>query len=107
MPPEAQTLAFEERKAEIDDLAADLRKVSRRAWKKPASFVLSMIGATWTVVLGNPIGAILAGAGSVINTLGAKRSVETGAYSYLFSARSRYLESSKNRLILKANRPLV
>jgi hypothetical protein len=91
MPPEAQMLAFEERQTEIDDLAAGLRKLSRRAWKKPASFALSMIGATWTVVMGNPIGAILAGAGSVINTLGAKGTVETGAYSYLFSARSKYL----------------
>jgi hypothetical protein len=89
MPPEARTVAFEERQAGIDDLAADLRKMSRRAWKKPASFALSMLGASWTVIMGNPIGAILAGAGSVINTLGAKGTVDTGAYSYLFSAPGR------------------
>ena len=91
MQPEAQAIAFEERQAEIDDLAADLRKVSRRAWKRPASFALTMIGATWTMIMGNPIGAILAGAGGVLNTLGGRGTVDTGAYSYLFSARSRYL----------------
>jgi hypothetical protein len=66
MPPEAQAIAFEERQAEIDDLAADLRKVSRRAWKRPASFALTMVGATWTAIMGNPIGAFLAGAGGVL-----------------------------------------
>jgi hypothetical protein len=91
MSLEAQALAYEERQAEIDDLAAGLRKVSRRAWKKPASFALSMLGATWTVVMGNPIGAILAGAGTVLNTIGAGGTVDTGAYSYLFNARNRYV----------------
>ena len=90
MPADARALAFEERQSEIDDLAANLRKISRRAWKRPASFALSMLGATWTVILGNPIGAILAGAGSVLNTFGTKGAVDTGAYSYLFSARNRY-----------------
>jgi hypothetical protein len=91
MPPETRQVAFEERQAEIDELAASLRRVSRRAWKKPASFALSILGATWTVIMGNPIGALLAGAGSVLNTFGGKGTVDTGAYSYLFSARNRYL----------------
>jgi hypothetical protein len=91
MSPEERTLAFEDRQAKIDDLAADLRKLSRRAWKRPASFALSMLGATWTIVMGNPIGAILAGAGGVLSALGAGSTVDTGAYSYLFNARNRYL----------------
>jgi hypothetical protein len=89
MPPEAQSLAYEERQAEIDDLAGGLRKVSRKAWKQPRSFALSMLGATWTLVAGNPIGAVLSGAGAVLKMASASN-VDTGAYSYLFNARSKY-----------------
>jgi hypothetical protein len=91
MPQDAQALPFEERQAEIDDLAAGLRTVSRRAWKKPASFCLSILGATWTLMMGNPIGAILSGAGAVLSNIGGTKAPDTGAYSYLFSARNRYV----------------
>lgn len=89
MPPDGQALAFEQRQEELDDLASALRKLSRKAWKQPASFGLSMVGAGWTLATGNPIGAALAGAGALLR-LGGSGKVETGAYSYLFNARSKY-----------------
>jgi len=78
--------AFEDRQAEIDDLAAGLRGRSRRAWGQPASFALSIAGATWTAVSGDPLGALLAG-GSALVGLAAGEKKEANAYSYLFSAR--------------------
>jgi hypothetical protein len=47
-------------RAEIDDLAGDLRRRSRKAWGQPASFALSIAGAAWTGISGDPLGALLA-----------------------------------------------
>jgi hypothetical protein len=89
MSPETQALAFQQRQAELESIASELRNTSRRAWKQPASFALTMVGAGWTVATGDPLGAVLAGAGGVLG-LGKSERAETGAYSYVFSARSRY-----------------
>jgi hypothetical protein len=82
-------LAFEQRQDELKGLAASLVKASRKAWKQPASFGMSMVGAGWTLAGGNPIGAALAGAGALLR-LGGSDKPQTGAYSYLFNARSKY-----------------
>ena len=89
MPPDGQMLAFEQRKSDLDDLAAGLRKLSGEAWKQPTSFALSMVGAAWTLKSGNPIGAALAGAGALVKASGTTK-VSTGAYSYLFNAHAKY-----------------
>jgi hypothetical protein len=89
MPPETQALAFQQRQEELESIASELRKTSRRAWKQPASFALTMIGAGWTASTGDPVGAVLAGAGGILG-LGASEPAQTGAYSYVFTARSRY-----------------
>ena len=47
---EEQELAFQARQSELDEIAASLRRVSRKAWKKPASFVLTLSGSVWTLV---------------------------------------------------------
>lgn len=89
MPAAEQQIAFEQRQAELDELAADLRRTSRKAWKKPASFALTFAGAAWTYTSGDPLGAVLAGAGALVG-LGKDESPQSSAYSYLFSARERY-----------------
>src|SRR5262249_42872485 len=89
MPPEAQALAFQERQEELESIASNLRKVSRRAWKQPASFAMTMIGAGWTATTRDLLGAVLAGAGGVLGLAGSEPA-QTGAYSYVFSARSKY-----------------
>ena len=81
--------AFALRQAELDDMASDLRKKSRKAWRKPASFGLGLAGAAVSLAHGNPIGAALSvGAG----ILGYKSEMPqpTGAYSYLFTAQRRF-----------------
>lgn len=89
MPPEERELAFEDRQARLDVLAAGLKRTSRRAWKKPASFALGLTGAAWTLTSGDPLGAVLAGAGAILG-LASSEKVDVGAFSYLFSARGRY-----------------
>jgi hypothetical protein len=81
--------ALKARLEEIRDIANDLKTASRKSWKRPASFALSITGAAWTLKTGDPIGALLA-AGAAI--LGAEKAAapETGAYSYLFRAATRY-----------------
>jgi hypothetical protein len=89
MPPEDQQAMLDERQEEIASLASDLRKTSKKAWKKPATFVLSAAGAVWRLYQGDVIGASIAG-GAALLSLEKGATVDTGAYSYLFSARNRF-----------------
>lgn len=89
LPARQRERAFRDRQEEIRELAADLKRTGRKAWKKPASFGLSVAGAAWTVTTGDPIGALLAAAGAITG-LGAEGEPQVNAYSYLFAARSRY-----------------
>jgi hypothetical protein len=89
MSVEERELAFEDRQATLDELAANLKRTSRRAWKKPASFALGFTGAAWTLASGDPLGAVLAGAGALLGLEGSDN-VDVGAYSYLFRAQERY-----------------
>jgi hypothetical protein len=78
-----------ERQSELDQLSADLRAKHRVAWRKPASFALGAAGAVWTATTGDPWGAILT-AGSLVTGLTKNNRNRGGAFSYLFSARSRF-----------------
>ncbi len=89
MSSEEKDLAFDDRQARLDEMAASLRQASRKAWKKPASFALGLTGAAWTLASGNPLGAVLAGAGAVLG-LESSQEVDVGAFSYLFRAHQRY-----------------
>jgi cold shock CspA family protein len=89
LPEGDREAVFEERQDELNDLANDLRKKSRVAWRKPASFVLGLAGAYWSFHTGDPMAALLTGgalaAGGVDKTGG-----DAGAYSYIFAAQERY-----------------
>jgi hypothetical protein len=88
LPATEREQAFDDREAELTDMATDLRKRARKSWKRPASFVIGIAGAAWRLSGGDIIGAIL-GTGAAI--LGAKgERSETSAYSYLFAAHRRY-----------------
>jgi len=78
---------FQARQDEIDEIGNELRKVSRSAWKTPASFTLGITGAVWTLVSGDLLGAVLAGGGAITG-LSATESADAGAYTYLFNSRS-------------------
>jgi hypothetical protein len=81
--------AFDLRQAELDDLASDIRKKARKAWKKPAAFGFSLTGAAVSLAAGHPLAAGLSLSASLLGyTPGAK--LEMGAYSYLFRASERY-----------------
>jgi hypothetical protein len=80
--------AFRDRQEEIRELAADLKRTGRKAWKKPASFALGIAGAAWMVKTGDLIGGLLATAGLV--TGAGSDAQRVNAYSYLFRARNRY-----------------
>lgn len=89
MSKEEKELAFEDRQAKLDKMAAELKRTSRTAWKKPASFALGFTGAAWTAVSGDPLGAVLAGAGAILGLQGSEK-VDVGAFSYPFRANERY-----------------
>lgn len=88
MPEEERQAAFELRQAELDEIASDLRKSARKAWRKPSSFGLTLAGAalSWA---SSPIGALLRAASAMAGYESSKGPV-MGAYSYLFKAQSRF-----------------
>jgi hypothetical protein len=88
MSPAEQIVAFALRQAELDDLANDLRKRARTAWKRPASFALTLVGAAASFTTA-PVAAAI-GIGARLVGYESLRNVDTGAYSYLFSARRRF-----------------
>ena len=92
LPSDERATAMDDRQEELADLANALRKMSRKAWKLPASFALSGAGAVWTAASGNPLGALLA-LGALATGLEKGGKAEAGAFSFLFSApgRNRYL----------------
>lgn len=82
-PEDRERLAYE-RTEEIGDHAAALR-AARRSFARPAAaFCLTVAGATWTLVSGDPVGGILAAlsAASGLTVPAAPAS----AYTYLFTA---------------------
>jgi hypothetical protein len=89
MPAPDRAAALSERVEALDDLAHDLRRTARRAWKRPASFALGVAGASWTYATGDPVGAILA-AGALALSAADSPPKEAGAFSYLFAAHERY-----------------
>lgn len=89
VPEEERSEMFAARQAELDDLASDLKRASRRAWKQPSSFALTLAGAAWTALSGDPLSAIL-GLGGAALTLGGSGGPNAGAYSYLFQASRRF-----------------
>ena len=89
LPTREREKAFRDRQEQISDLASDLKRTGWKAWKKPASFALTITGAAWTWQTGDPIGALLAAIGAAAGTIGADNK-RVNAYSYLFRARSRY-----------------
>ena len=76
-----------ERRQEIADAAADIRRFTmRELGKNPTSlgFALGFVGSAWSLSTGDYVGAALAAAGGLIpGFLGQKEKVS--AYSYLFS----------------------
>jgi hypothetical protein len=52
------TVALMDRRSELRDLAADLKNYSRRAWKRPAYFGLTMVGAAIVWKTTGPLEAI-------------------------------------------------
>lgn len=89
MPEQDRTAAFQDRQSQLDDLASDLKRKARSAWKRPASFALGLAGASWTYTTGNPIGALLAAGALVLRGAGSDQH-EAGAFTYLFAAHEQY-----------------
>ena len=88
MSKEEQEVSFAIRQTELNDFASELRNRARKAWKRPASFALTLAGAGASVVTAPIATAIRLGA----QVIGRQQPSETttGAYSYLFSARRRF-----------------
>jgi hypothetical protein len=89
LPQQDQADALDERQSEISAEAEALRKLTRRAWKKPASFVLGLAGATWRATAGDFVGAAIS-AGAALAGADFSKPKESEAYSYLFKAHRRF-----------------
>jgi hypothetical protein len=84
IPTEDRPSAERDRRAEIEDLASDLKAAGRKAWKRPASFAIGAAGAAWTIFTGDVLGGLLGGGAALIGA--DADSTETGVFTYLFRA---------------------
>lgn len=87
LPPYEQDLALADRQTALDDYAADIKRVSRAAWRKPATVGLGLAGAAW-VATGDPLSALFAAGGIAFKEFGAGDE-KLDAYSYLVSIGNR------------------
>ncbi len=90
MDPTEREEELNQRREELQEIANNLKAISRKAWKRPASFALGMAGAFWKIKGNDYMGALLTAAGVFVG-MKSKEKVEAGAYSYLFRAGSRYV----------------
>lgn len=93
IPEPERALMFEERQSQLDEIASQLRKHSRRAWRKPASFGMTMAGVGITLYTGNAAWAVAGGLtrlfGALFGGIGHEKSPALGPYSFLFKADER------------------
>jgi hypothetical protein len=89
LPEQEREEELEARREALQEMANSLKRISRKAWKRPASFALGMAGAFWRLGAHDYVGAILAVGGTLVGTR-SKNKVATGAYSYLFRANSQF-----------------
>jgi hypothetical protein len=87
LEPAARETAFADRREELADAADALRRLARKAWRRPlATFGLGLAGSAVALGAGNPVGAGLTAAGAL---LGLRRQADpASAYTYLFQAQS-------------------
>lgn len=88
MPEEERAVAFDLRQEELNAIADDLRKKARKAWKKPSSFGLTLVGAAISAA-SSPLGAFIRAASAIAGYEQVK-GTNMGAYSYLFNASERF-----------------
>ena len=89
LPEEERDEVLKDRREELQELSNRLKTIGRREWKRPASFALGMAGAVWKLGGHDYVGAVLAAAAGLLGVK-SKEKVETGAYSYILQASSRY-----------------
>ncbi|MCH8543715.1 MAG: hypothetical protein LAT61_09105 [Alcanivorax sp.] len=87
LPAHEQDAALADRQAALDDYAADIKRVSRAAWRKPAAVGLGLAGAAWAAT-GDPLSALFAVGGVALTEFGAGDE-KLDAYSYLVSIGNR------------------
>ena len=90
MQQDEREAKFEQRQEELKDLSQELKKIYRGSWKQSTSFGITLVGAAWTMYSGDPIGAAISSIGALTGILPEKPN-EVDVYSYLFSAKERFL----------------
>jgi len=87
VPFEERQMFMRDRREEISEAAESLRRSAESAWKSPSTFALGFVGAVWTALQGDLVGAMLAGGQTIIGSSGG---TEVAAFSYLFDARRQF-----------------
>jgi hypothetical protein len=88
MDDKERTLAFEQRQAVLKEIESSIANKAKKAWRKPLSFCLGILGTGIGMFSGQPpaiVGGATRIAGSMIGGPGEDRA-QLGAFSFLFKA---------------------
>ena len=88
LPLHDQDSAIADRQSELNDYSEDLKRASRKAWRKPAVVGLGLAGAAWAAT-SDPLSALLA-LGCVAATEFGAGEKNLDAYSYLISVGNKF-----------------
>src|SRR5712692_4878066 len=68
LPEEDREEVLKDRREELQELCNKLKTISRKEWKRPASFALGMAGAVWKLGSHDYVGALLAAAAGLVGS---------------------------------------
>ena len=89
LPEAERPSAISARHAELDDRAEELRRIGRSAFKRQVvSFGFGLAGAAWTLVHGDPYGALFATGATAAGLTAPTPGSMGAAYSYILMAKT-------------------
>lgn len=90
LPVDEQDRALADRQEELDQYAAEIKRLSRKEWRKAATIGLGLAGAAWQAASNDAVTALLS-LGVAVMSAAAFDGRRIDAFSYLMSANRRFV----------------
>jgi energy-converting hydrogenase Eha subunit C len=85
-----RAVLLKSRQEEIRDAADDLRRLGKKEWQRPATFLLGCGGAAWAMVQGDALSAAMSVSTAALASSALPSASSATAFNYLFKARDTF-----------------